>query len=215
MADDRAGLGVLNVGIVGRARTGKDTIAEHLVRRHGYARVGLADPLKRLALVLDPIVSPAPRPKLARFSRLLDLPRKPLRLAELVERDGWENAKDSHPEVRRTLQRLGTDVIREHLGADTWVRLAVELIREHNAAGRSVVIPDVRFGNEVTALRELVGARLVRVRRAAAPNAGHHVSELLADTLPVDHEIGNDSTVPALLARVDTTIRTFGRNPAE
>lgn len=206
--NDAAGpLPLPNIGIAGRARSGKDTIAEHLVRRHGYARVGLADPLKRLALVLDPIVSPAP--KLTRNSRLLDLIRKPLRLAELVERDGWESAKDSHPEVRRTLQRLGTDVIRDHLGADTWVRLAVELIREHNAAGRPVVIPDVRFGNEVTALREMVGARLVRVRRPAAPNAGHHVSERLADTLPVDHEIHNDSTIPALLTRVDTTIRAF------
>lgn len=215
MTDGRAGLALPNIGIVGRARTGKDTIAAHLVRQHGYARVGLADPLKRLALVLDPIVSPAPRPKLTRISRLLDLTRKPLRLAELVERDGWESAKDSHPEVRRTLQRLGTDVIREHLGADTWVRLAVELVREHNAAGRPVVIPDVRFGNEVTALRELVGARLVRVRRPAAPNAGHHVSERLSDTLPVDHEISNDGTIPALLTRVDTTIRAFGRPLAE
>lgn len=35
------------IGIMGNARAGKDTLALHLVRKYGFTRVGLADPLKR------------------------------------------------------------------------------------------------------------------------------------------------------------------------
>ena len=39
----------LRVGISGKMRSGKDTIAEYMVRNHGFVRVALADRLKELA----------------------------------------------------------------------------------------------------------------------------------------------------------------------
>jgi len=35
------------IGLTGQARAGKDTIAEYLVKNHGFVRIGLADPMKR------------------------------------------------------------------------------------------------------------------------------------------------------------------------
>lgn len=35
------------IGVSGQAGSGKDTVAEHLIRSHGFTRVALADPIKR------------------------------------------------------------------------------------------------------------------------------------------------------------------------
>jgi hypothetical protein len=35
------------IGLMGNARVGKDTFANHLAERYGFTRIGLADPLKR------------------------------------------------------------------------------------------------------------------------------------------------------------------------
>lgn len=42
------------VALTGRKRSGKDSAAAHLVRRHGFARVAFADPIKCVLTELDP-----------------------------------------------------------------------------------------------------------------------------------------------------------------
>lgn len=182
-----------NVGVVGRAQTGKDTIAGYLVRSRGYARVGLADPVRDLALRLDPIVTGG------RF-------RRRRRLSHVVTALGWERAKTEVPEVRRTLQRLGTDVIRHGINPDAWVDLAVATIIQHNAEGRPVVVPDVRFPNEAAELPAQVNAHVWRVTRRAAPAVLAHESESYADALPADIEITNDGDLADLFRRVDHAV---------
>ncbi len=116
------------IGVTGYAQHGKDTVANLLVREFGFTRIAFADTLKRMALVLDPIVTSD---------------REPWRLAPLVKRVGWEQAKQN-PEVRRFLQVLGTEAVRDNLGADSWVE-ALDMKRN---GIEDVVIPDVRFENE-------------------------------------------------------------------
>jgi len=36
------------IGVAGNAGSGKDTVADHLVKHHGFVKVALADPLKRI-----------------------------------------------------------------------------------------------------------------------------------------------------------------------
>lgn len=38
------------IGVSGKQRAGKDTVADYLVRYHGFKKVSLADPLKKLAV---------------------------------------------------------------------------------------------------------------------------------------------------------------------
>jgi hypothetical protein len=188
-----------NIGVVGRKRTGKDTIADHLAKRHGYVRVALADPVKELALVLNPIVTPT-------SSR-----SGGVRLASLVAEQGWERAKDGWPEVRRVLQVFGTDIVRTHFGDRTWIDLALTKVRELNAQGAPVVIPDVRFPNEGEHLQVLVSARLLRVTRPCLSTEDNHDSERYTDTMPVDVEVPNTGTVSDLLKRVDDVLGTYER----
>ena len=133
------------IGLMGAKRSGKDTVADYLVNAYGFVRVAFADPLKELALDLDPFI---------------EEPLGWARLSELVKpegsvRDRFEPVKD-YPDVRRLLQRLGVAV--RELDEDFWVDAAFETIsqlwdsREEPIPG--FVIPDVRFPNEYLAITD-------------------------------------------------------------
>ncbi|MBO0654051.1 hypothetical protein J1792_15100 [Streptomyces triculaminicus] len=181
------------IGIIGRARSGKDTVAARLVEAHGFRRMALADPLKDMALGIDPVIAPAARDGSA------------LRLAEAVRLFGWETVKERYPEARRFLQRLGTEGVRHHINADHWVdvllRGADTVHREGDA--RPVVVPDVRFENEVHALAAH-GFALWSVDRPGLPDVAHE-----SERLPLHHGellINNNRTLAALHRQVDAAM---------
>lgn len=203
----------LVVGITGFAQNGKDTFAARLVDRHGFKRYAFADPLKSLALTLDPLIpfgavpadNPGPRGYQAR------------RLSFVVRTHGWEFAKQE-PEVRRFLQVLGTEGVRHHLGDDSWVKACGKAFLADGVD--RVVITDVRFPNEADYVRNVCGGVLVRVTRwdwvkAALPPHGtvrarfdnglgtDHPSEQHIATLPVDFEVDNDGDVTDLCRKAD------------
>lgn len=176
-----------SIAIVGHARAGKDTVAEHLVCRYGYLRVALADPLKQALRVLNPLVPTATGAR---------------RLDDLVETEGWEGAKHASPDIRRLMQTLGTDIVRELFGDDSWVRLAVRTVDAALAEGRRVVITDVRYPNEARAFRER-GLRLIRIQRPGFDQGLEHSSEMFYRDIDCYADLANNSTVDALLRRVD------------
>lgn len=152
------------IGVSGRAGAGKDLLASHLAP-FGYVRVAFADPLREMALAIDPLATYG------------------VHLAELVQAVGWDDAKKD-PEVRRFLQRLGTEGVRNFFGADTWVRLAEERIADLGDV--PVVITDVRYPNEVELVWRLGGLWCHVNRPDAAPVPGH-VSE--NSVVPVDADV--------------------------
>ncbi|OZV74794.1 hypothetical protein CA850_29710 [Micromonospora echinospora] len=173
------------VGLLGRARAGKDTVAAHLVERYGFRRYAFADALRECALIANPIVTP------------VDTVGGSVRLADVVAAVGWEGAK-AHREVRRTLQQLGVGV--RHLQPDFWVRVVMDEV-EHRTG--PVAITDVRFPNEAEAIRT-AGGVLVRVVRPGQDESDQHVSEVALKDWPVDHTLMNDDDLHALLNKVDT-----------
>lgn len=176
------------IGLMGQKRSGKDTVAIHLVGRHGFARVAFADRLKKAALDLDPFVGMVPmRGNLS--------PIEPTRLKDVVDYWGWEQAKEI-PEVRRTLQRLG--VAMRHVQVDVWVNATmIDAAR----AGDDVVVTDVRFPNEATAIRKF-GGYLVRVDRPGLPDDDGHVSEHAWRSITPDYVVNNDGDLEHLAEEV-------------
>jgi len=170
------------IGVSGRKRHGKDTFAARLVEHHGFTRVAFADPMRQMALALDPIISEG------------------WRLSALVEAFGWEEAK-ANPEVRRTLQRLGTEAGRGVLGDGIWVDTAMRHARK---LGGRVAFTDCRFPNEADAIRD-AGGQVIRVNRPAFPDDGDpHPSETALDRYPFDDLVLNDGTVDDLHAIADS-----------
>lgn len=182
-----------HVALMGRAGSGKDTAAARLVSRYQFVRVAFADPLKDSALRLDPIVG----------AESTSYGSLPIRLSDVVRRYGWDRAKNSYPEVRRTLQNLGETVRADD--ADFWLRMALDKVRTADRWSLPVVVSDVRYANEADALRS-AGALMVRIERpgaSAGGEAARHVSELDLDAYPADVTIPNTGTLGHLDALVD------------
>ncbi|WP_051742940.1 hypothetical protein [Kitasatospora sp. MBT66] len=151
------------IALIGRARSGKDTAAGELAE-YGVARLALADPLKLMAYDIDPMVG----------IELLGVNAPvPVHLAEAVDRYGWEEVKDRFPVARRFLQQLGTEGVRRHVDQDFWIG---RCLRAAAAIGGPVVVTDVRFANEVSALRA-AGFAVWFIDRGAPD--GDHPSEQL------------------------------------
>lgn len=175
------------IGLIGRKRVGKDTLARRLVEAHGFTRFAFADRLREAALGLNPIVVPS----------YTDWGS--LRLSELVGRYGWEHAKES-PEVRRTLQNYGMAI--RQIDKDFWVRPVMAEIAEDP---RPAVVTDVRFPNEAAAI-EAAGGMLVRVTRSGLDESDTHESETALATRPVSHHIVNDAGVSDLFEAADKLV---------
>src|SRR5690606_14272906 len=182
--NDGGGAHVL-IGLSGKKRAGKDTVAAYLVEKYGFSRVAFADPLREVALKVDPIIGAEidPRGSVAcgYGGRLYDVPTaEPVLLSEVVRRCGWEGAKahgEYGAEVRRILQRMGVGV--RDLDPDFWLRIAAEKIGAMRSAGRDVVVTDVRFPNEAGYI-DCFGL-LVRVERPGIASDDPHESETALD----------------------------------
>jgi hypothetical protein len=184
------GMSTLIVGVSGKKRHGKNSASESLVRELGATEVAFGGPLKRAVYALNPILWSWRW--LARA-----LLGKPMRLAELVDAVGWEQAKEV-PEVRRLLQKMSTEVGRDILGQDTWVRAAMT---EAASIDGPVVITDVRHHNEVAAIRAARGI-LLRVERPSVASTDTHPSETQLDDYDgFDAVLVNDGTIADLQAR--------------
>lgn len=185
------------IGLHGPARSGKDTVGDHLAACHGFVRIGFADPLKAAALALDPYVDA--------------LTANARRLSEVVESFGWEQAK-SYPDVRRLLQRLGTEVGRELMSPDPTKSVWIALAEAEAAKHERVVFTDVRFPDEAEFVRANDGivARLTGRGGLGDANAAH-ASEQGLDRSLVDFALRNDGQLAQLFAQVDHMVdQVFG-----
>ena len=167
-------MGVI-IGLTGYARAGKSTAAKHLVENHGFTELSFAKALKDMAYAVNPIVDDSDS-----CACCVD-EWEGKRLREVVDKLGWERAKDFYPEVRGFLQRLGTEGVRGHLGDRAWVDVVSDQVyRLWHTPGfnQRVVIADVRFENEADFIRH-EGGRVVRIKRTNQKAAGSaHASEV-------------------------------------
>ncbi|WP_144722252.1 hypothetical protein [Cellulosimicrobium sp. TH-20] len=195
------------LGLIGRARSGKDTFASTLTADHGFTRYAFADALKAAALGLDPLVRIEQDETGPLGEAGLHLPAGDVvRLSLVVGVVGWETAKEVR-EVRRTLQSFGVGM-REHVDSDVWVRGPLERAL---AAGSPAVFTDVRFPNEADAIKA-AGGTLVRIVRGGGPTIANadHVSETALDGYLTPYVVENSGTL-ADLALHASLIAGFAR----
>ncbi|MET9480950.1 hypothetical protein [Streptomyces sp. NPDC006638] len=178
-----------NIGIIGRARVGKDTAGKWLVDSRGYRRVGFADALKDMALRINPIVGTDTDVLVTEGDRLSDV----------VSFWGWEKAKEI-PEVRRFLQELGAAVRAED--PEFWLRIALKLATAANKAGVPMVITDVRYPNEADSLRR-AGFHLVHISRPDVPQLDHESEGALTED-DADFVIVNHGSVTSYVNKVES-----------
>ena len=169
------------IGLGDRARVGNDTAGAILVD-HGFVRVAYADGVREAALTLNPMVG-----------------AHQLLLSEVIDEFGFEGVKETPfgPEVRRLLQRLGTEVGRQMISESIWTDLAERKIRTLMAQGHSVVVTDCRFDNEAHHIHSL-GGQMWRLNRLGVAIEGSHASESGISNHLVDAEVSNNGTISDL-----------------
>lgn len=186
------------IGVCGRAYSGKDTLAEHLVAEYGYRRVAFADKVKEAVYALNPWVA------LDNIYPALGV----YRLQELTaEYEGDDpvtlvNHVKHYDEVRRLLQGMGNEVGQGVFGKHFWVELVLRQIQP----GEMIVISDVRYPHEADAIRE-VGGCVIRVTRPSQPSIGNHPSEALVDECKVQVDVVNDSTIAEYVSNAVEALR--------
>lgn len=177
------------LGLGGKLRAGKDEVANHLVERHGYVKLGMSDALLEAALVLDPIVD---------WDDFYS--GEPVRLSERVRRVGYVEAK-KNPEVRRFLQVLGTEFGRNMIDENIWVDIMRRKIRGWLDSGFSVVVTGIRYPNELDMIRRL-GGEAWWIDRSAATGSTH-ASENSVSPFEFDRIVFNNGTLDDLYRKVD------------
>lgn len=169
------------IGLSGYARSGKDTIAEFLVEKHGFTRLAFADPMREALLRLNPNITVSGQAGIS--------------LSSVVHTLGWERLKELSPDVRGLLQRLGTEVGREMFGEYFWIDYLMNKALEIKG---NVVISDVRYINEANAIK-LWNGQVWRVNRPGTEAANGHTSEIEMDSFRnFDVVVTNDTTLDEL-----------------
>lgn len=181
------------IGLGGYATSGKDAVADLLCENHRYRKTYMSKPLEAALLALDPLVEAGDA--------------YPVRYSLVHRLEGYDASK-RHPEVRRLLQNLGTEVGRAMLGENVWVDLAfAEVARLHD--GSHVAITGIRFRNELDAVRAR-GGLAVWVDRGLEPVNGH-ASDNTLGPLDFDVILKNDGTLDDLERRVATFVEWMAR----
>ncbi len=171
------------IGIAGPARAGKDTAADHLMKRHALVKASFADPLKRML-------------------------RVGLGLTEAQLYGDQKETVDPYygKSGRFMAQTIGTEWGRSMIHPDVWVLAMKRHMEDSFVDGTyhtGFVIPDVRFENEAQFIREhgtLIHLR--RTDRAGIDNAGH-CSEVGVEVNDCDTVINNDQSIDHLHALLD------------
>jgi hypothetical protein len=157
------------VGLCGAIGSGKTTAAMYLIKKHGFWRHRFAQPLKSMLR------------ELGLTDEQLD--------GNLKEVPDHKLLGGNTP--RRAMQLLGTEWGRT-LNPNIWVDAWKSYVDD--CPNSDVVVDDVRFPNEVDAIREM-GGRIIKIERpGGAWNT--HISE--NTVLTPDHTIVNSHGIPYL-----------------
>lgn len=169
------------IALTGLPRSGKDTVAERLVKKYGYARRAFAEPLKAAAAIL--------------------LGRE---VWEMEGQHGFDR-EAILPEwgftTRWFLQMFGTECLREQIQYDFWLRRLGNSIAGLDRA----VITDCRFENEATFVHSL-GGTIVQVWRPGVVGSAH-VSDA---GVIADSTLHNDKGVIELWDKIDEWVQQHG-----
>ena len=167
------------IGLVGYKGSGKDLFADYLVDKYGYEKISVAEPLKKACAIL--------------FS----LEDKYFQDQDLKEQVITEWGMSP----RQMMQIVGTDLLRNRLYQDFWVRhFRLRIQQSIQKGSTKIVCPDIRFQNEADVVKQYGGLNVYIDRFAKRKDT--HASETL-DIHPLDLSITNKSTVADFYSMID------------
>jgi dephospho-CoA kinase len=188
------------VGICGFQSSGKDTVANILVKNYGFVKLSFASALKDIVAIIFG------------WSRdkLEGLTPEDRQWREEIDPKWAKSLNISGLTPRYVLQHLATDVFRNHFHPDIWTKI----VENQLSLYENVVISDCRFANEIAMLQNS-GGTIIQVHRnlphwfekyANRENVEEanllHCSELEWIRCPHDYAITNDGSISDLQNKI-------------
>ena len=183
------------IGLVGLISSGKNTVADRLVEKHGYKRDSFAKSLK------DAV------------SSMFNWDREMLEGNTTSSRHWreqpdkfWSKKMGKEVTPRLILQQFGTEIMRGQMYDGIWVDSVIGRYK-----GENTVISDTRFQNEIKTIKAH-GGIVVLVKREPIPTReemqkqGVHQSEWDWVGSNFDYIIDNTSSLEGLNANIDQFI---------
>ena len=177
------------IGILGRKRSGKDTLGSYMIEKYGYERYAFADPIKDI------------------LKTMFDLSDNQLNKDKEKIDERWGVSP------RTILQKFGTEICRNNLenfiphikldGETLWVKL-FKIFYEKNK-DKNIVVTDVRFMDEINAIKSF-GGKIVKINRENLEFDGHSSEKDIDNYNPelIDYTIDNNYTYYDLYSQIDT-----------
>jgi hypothetical protein len=141
------------LGVVGFAGSGKGTIGDILIRDHQFVRLSFADALKDAVSVI-----------FGWDRNMLEGDTKESRDWREKVDPWWSNKFGYQVTPRLMLQKMGTEAGRNVFDDEIWIHTVARRLKNHE----NVVIPDVRFKNEIDFIRDN-GGYIIQVNRGKNP----------------------------------------------
>jgi len=169
------------IGICGKKRSGKDTVADYLCLNYNFTKDSFAKPLKIMCKEL--------------FSFSDDQIDGDLK--EVID-EYWKITP------RKTLQFFGTEIMRHKIneicpdiGDSFWINL---MNKRHINDQKKLVISDIRFENESKWIK-VKGGILININRECTGDT--HISENSLKGITYDYSIDNNSDLTFLYKQID------------
>lgn len=130
------------IGIFGYSRSGKDTIADFLIKNYQFSRFAFADDLRTVLLKIVDVIDP--------------------KSASFIHNNGWDKAKTELFWCVDAMIALGAGM--RNIDPDIW-------LRSFKYNGQNLVISDVRHPNEAEAVWDHGGELWKVTRPGTKPRA--------------------------------------------
>ena len=204
------------IGLVGFIGSGKGTVSDILQTKKGFHKISFADSLK------DAVAAVFGWPR-----HLLEGDTIESRAFRETVDEFWSSKLEKDITPRWVLQNVGTEVFRNGFHDNIWIYSVERKLQENRH--RNIVVSDVRFPNEIEAIRKN-GGHIVRVIRGPDPkwyetadNANRyrnpsimsveypdvHVSEWAWIGQVFDYHLYNDASVELLESNINQVLTAF------
>ena len=161
------------LGVAGKLESGKDTVADYLVKHKSYVKLSFADNLKEICmhtfgLTYDQCYTT--EGKLTNFDKPLELTKEHINKISdwLYEKNDIFISPDMYQSMlhvygfnveyvnpRHILQHVGTEIMRDCVHPDIHVSVTLDKIKSEKI--QKAIIPDARFENERRLIKESGG----------------------------------------------------------
>lgn len=180
------------IGIIGKKRHGKDTIADYLVDKYAFEKYSFATPLKKGCMEIFGLTE----------NQVFG-----------DEKDKWNEEWNCYN--RDLLKVTGTELYQydiqkyipsfKEIGRNIWVKRFGQYYKNNNE--KNIVIADVRFIHEADKIKELGGYVWKVFRPQVMDENDTHASELEQDQILFDEYLENDSNLDELYKKIELSFK--------